>query len=250
MESKTFLRVLIGIIIATIGGCLVTYGWQLRNMEIMAMKGEIIPFEVDPNRSIEIQIGGIHVITTLDQLSEGFNLTRYVNLGFDYPFQIRLKERKFLTSIEIRNMDGEIVAKIVDNQWVVNSNPVIARDRNYNAYAFEVIDSDLIPVIQVVFTAHNKMYLGGLFYVPNGRMLVTPNVTIFGPSSEDISENIERIFVYPSEQHLGEMVNQPRPIMESEKLIFIGVILSILGTVFSSGSWIQGKRKKAKQRTK
>lgn len=150
--------------------------FQLRDMELRVMKGELIPFDVNPQKPIEIQIGGIHVITTVDELSEGFNLSRYVNLGFEYPFQIELKDGKFLTSVKIWNADGEMIAKIVDNQWVVNDNTIITRGRNYNAYAFEVIDSDLVPVIQVVFAPENKMYLGGLFYVPTGECLSHPTV--------------------------------------------------------------------------
>lgn len=249
MKMKVAL-IAFGIVLVALGTILITYGFELRDMELRVMKGELIPFEVDPQKPIEIQVGGIHVITTIDELSEGFNLTRYVNLGFEYPFQIELKDGKFLTSVEIRNADGEMIAKIVDNQWVVNENKVIARDRNYNAYAFEVIDSDLVPVIQVFFTPQNKMYLGGLFYVPTGRMLVTPNSTILNPSSDDIKENIQPIFLYPSEEHLGAMVNQPPAITRSTWTIFTGAVLFFLGSLISSGSVIQKKRKKTKRRTK
>jgi len=233
-------------IIGVIGVFLISYGFYLRGIEIAIMKGEIIPFKVDPNENIEVQIGGIHVITTIDKLSEGFNLTRYVNLGFDYPFQIKLQNGKFLISTVVRNEEGEIIAKIVDNNWVVNENRIIARDRNYNSYAFEVINSDLIPVIQIVFYPQNKMYLGGLFYVPSGRMLLTPETTIFNPSSSDVAEENQKIFVYPSEQNLGLMVNESLQITNSIWLIIVGFILSILGAIVFSNTIIQKKRKRTK----
>jgi len=251
MEMKAVLMVTFGIVLVAIGTILIAHGFQLRDLELRVMKGELIPFEVDSQKPIEIQIGGIHVIATLDELGKGFNLSQYVYWeGFDYPFKIVLKEGSFLISVTIYNANGEIVAKIVDNQWVVNENKIIARDRNYNAYAFEVIDSDLVPVVQVVFSPQNKMYLGGLFYGPTGRMFVTPNVTIFNPSSDDIKQSIQPIFLYPSEEHLGAMVNQPPAITKSTWVISTGAVLFILGSVISSGSLIQEKRKKTKRRIK
>ncbi len=232
--------------IGIIGAFLISYGFYLRRNEIGVMKGEIIPFNVDPNENIEVQIGGIHVITTFDRLSEGFNLTKHVNLGFDYPFQIKLQNGKFLISTVIRNEDGEIIAKIVNNNWVVNDNHIIARDRNYNSFAFEVIDSDLNPVIQVIFSPSNKMYLGGLYYVPSGRMLLTPEATIFNPSSSQIAEETQPIFVYPSAQNLGSMVNGIPRITSSIWVISIGLALSILGAIVFSNAIIQKKRERTR----
>jgi len=80
-----------------------------------------------------------------------------------------------LISTEIKNENGETIAKIADNHWVVNTNAVIASDRNYNAYAFEVINSDLIPVLQVVLQDQNRIYIGGFFCFENTTLLVTPN---------------------------------------------------------------------------
>jgi hypothetical protein len=230
--------------IGVVGVFLIGYGWHLRGIEIGIMKGEILPFNVDPNEDIEVQVGGVHVVTTFDGLSEGFNLTRYVYLGFDYPFQIKFQNGKFLISTVIRNEEGEIIAKIANNSWVVNDNHIIARDRNYNSFAFEVIDSDLNPVIQVIFSPNNKMYLGGLYYVPSGRMLLTPEATILNPSSSQIAEKTQPIFVYPSEKNLGLMVNGIPWITTSLWVIAIGFSLSILGAIVFSNAVIQKKRKR------
>ncbi len=233
--------IMIGIMLTVSGPIFVREGFRLRDMELKAMKGEIIPFEIDPQEPIEVHIGGFHVILTMDELEEGFNLRRYISLGFDYPFKIVLEERKFLTSVEIPNANGQMIAKIVDNQWVVHENKVIARDRNYNAYAFEVINSDLVPVIQVVYTPENKMYLGGFFYVPNGTMLVTPNATIINPLDMDTSEHIEPIFKYPSDEHLGEMVMMEVPksfietifgVRKSNWYIYGGAMVTAMGATF------------------
>jgi hypothetical protein len=249
VETREVLIIIVGLL-GVPSAILIPYGFHLMGMEIREMKGELIPFEVDPQKPIEVQIGGFHVHTTMDKLSEGFNLSRYVNLeGYNYPFRIELKDGRFLASVEVLNANGEVVARIVDNQWVVNENTVIARDRNYNAYAFEVIDSNLVPVIQVIFAPQNKMYLGGLFYTPTSSILFTPNVTIIGPSSDDISEHIQPIFRYPSEEYLGVMVDQPAPINRSIWFISVGVSLLILCSLLSSGLLIQEKRRRTKRKT-
>lgn len=235
------LAILFGLVFITTGPILIAYGLQLADAEAKAMIGEVLPFEIDSQRPIEIQVGGFHVIMTLDQLSAGFNLSRYVNLGFNYPFQIRLQDRKFLVSVDILNVKGETVAKIVDNQWSVNTNPVIAHDRNYNSYAFEVIDSDLVPVIQVIFYPNNKMYLGGLIYGPNNTtLLMFDDTTIINPSPENITQNRNPMFQYPSGQHLGEIVGKsPYEVPRASTIvIIIGVVLTALGIVLTAYSTI------------
>ena len=197
------------------------------------MIGKLLPFGIDSQKPIEIQCGGFHIHMTLDQLSKGFNMSRYFNLvGFDYPFHITLKDQRFLVSVDIINTNGETIAKIVNNHWAVNNNPVIAYDRNYNSYAFEVINSDLVPTIQVVFKPQNKMYLGGFFFSPNWAVLLLPNDTsIINPSPADLNESLPRIFKYPSKEHLGEMVEPiPYQISRASTQVFnLGVVLTVVG---------------------
>jgi hypothetical protein len=233
MKSVATLALFFGVVFTIIGPLAISYSWHLADVESRAMIGELLPFGIDSHKSIEIQCGGFHVNMTLDQLSEGFNLSRYVTLvGFDYPFRITLKDLSFLVSVDMRNTDGEIIAKIVENQWAVNDNHVIAYDRNYNSYAFEVISSDLVPVIQVVFKPQNKMYLGGFFFSPNWTVLLLPNNTsIINPSLTGLNKSLPRIFKYPSQEHLGEMV-EPIPYQVSRastQAFNLGVVLTAIG---------------------
>jgi len=239
--------ILLGVVSAAMGVYLIPYGFQLADMETRAMKGELLPFEIDPQKPIEIQIGGIHVITDMNGLSEGFNLRQIIDLGFDYPFQIKLKDRKLLFSVDIRNANNETIATIAENQWGVKNDNTIAHDRNYNSYALEVIDSHLLPVIQIIFNPENKLYVGGLFYVSNGIMLATNDTTIFNPSPADINGSLPRIFNYPSEQHLGEMVVKStyQVSRASSQVIIIGVILTALGVfLVPYGFTISEKRRR------
>lgn len=242
MKTIAILALFFGVMFTIVGPLTISYSWQLADMESRAMIGELLPFGIDSQKPVEIQCGGVTVGITLDQLSEGFDLSRYVNLvGFDYPFHVALKDQRFLVSVDVKNANGETVAKIVDNQWSVNNNNVIAYDRNYNSYAFEAIDSDLVPVIQVVFKPQNRMYLGGFFYSPNWTVLLLPNNTsVINPSLTDLNESLPRIFKYPSEENLGKMVEPiPYQVSRASTQVFnlgvvltaVGIPLSIYGTV-------------------
>lgn len=252
MRTITILALFLGLLFLTTGPIFVGYGLILADDETKAMTGELLPFGIDSQKPIEIQCGGFHLVMTLDQLTEGFNLSRYISLvGFDYPFHITLKDQRFLVSADLKNANGETVAKIADNQWSVNYNNVIAYDRNYNSYAFEVIDSDLVPAIQVVFKPQNKMYLGGFFYSPNWTVLLLPNNTsVINPSLTDLNESLPRIFKYPSKDHLGETVVKstyevPRA---SSRVITLGAVFVVLGIpVTIYGEYLREKPRRHRQ---
>ena len=143
--------------------------------------------------------------TNIDELKEGINLRRYFNFGFDYPVEIDIIDNKLYVSTLIMNENNETVAIIKDNNWTVNDNEIVARDRNYNEYAFEVIDANLIPRIQVILRPQNMIYIGGYFYTVNGTLLAIPGISIVNPSPESLDEYIPPIFLYPSDENLGKM---------------------------------------------
>jgi hypothetical protein len=216
------------------------------------MTGELLPFGIDSQQPVEIQCGGFNVQLTIDQLGEGFNLSRYFTVvGFEYPFHVTLKDQRFLFSVDIEDAKGETVAKIVGNQWAVNNDPIIAYDRNYNSYAFEVIDSNQIPVIQVAFKPQNRVYIGGFFFSPNWTVLLLPNNTsVINPSLTDANSSLPRLFKYPSKDYLGEMVVKstyevPRV---SSRVIILGVVFLALGiTITVYGEYLREKPRRRRQ---
>lgn len=252
MRTITILALSCGLLFLTTGPVLIGYGLILADDETKAMTGELLPFGIDSQQPIEIQCGGFHVYMTLDQLSEGFNLSHYITLvGFDYPFHIALRNQKFLVSVDIVNAKGETVAKIAENDGSVNNDPIIAYDKNYNSYSFEVIDSDLVPVIQVVFKPLNRMYLGGFFYSPNMTvLLLSNNTSILNPSLTDLNSSLPRLFKYPSKDHLGETVVKgtyevPRA---SLRIITLGMVFVALGipiTIY--GEYLREKPRRRRQ---
>ena len=202
--------IVLGVILGIIGiigtSIIVRYGWELRKKELETMKGELKPPLIDFNKPFEVQLGGVHYITSIDELSTGINLRRALDLGYDYPFKIEFKDNKLFISAEIKDENLETIAIIEKNQWTVNENDIIARDRNYNDYAFEVIDAKLRPRLQVIVKEQNKIYIGGYFYSVKGTFLAVNGSTYINYPPESIKEYIQRIFEYPSETNLHKMV--------------------------------------------
>jgi len=199
--------IIVEILFIVASAYLVPWGFQLRTKEIEAMTGKLASPEIDFQKPFEIILGNNIILQTISQLDEGIDLNKYINIGYDYPIQIKFKGNKLLITAEIKNQEGITIAKIVDNNWVVNENKMIAWDRNYNEYAFEVLDSNLIPVLQIVVKEQNKIYVGGLFYTSTGKIVISQKIgIIINPSEADLSKYITPIFKYPSNENLGKMV--------------------------------------------
>jgi len=226
------LIITLGVLFGALSIFLIPYGFDLRNKEIQALSGELITPKVDFQRQFEVNIGSNILVSEVNALSQGINLRRFIDFGYDYPIQIRFKDGRLLISAEIKNQNGETIAKIKDNQWTVNNNKIIARDRNYNSYAFEVVDSELRPVLQVVVQDQNKIYIGGLFYTPNGTVLATPNGLFINPSDSQITDNIQPIFRYPSDKYLGQMIRFQRQDFLQTPLGIAAVIYGVATVVF------------------
>jgi len=244
--KKAWYVILLGVICGGSAVYLLPSGFQLADREVKMMKGELIPFKVDLEKEFELKLGSVTFVYDLNQLNYGINIRDIIDFGFDYPFSAKLKDETLLVSAETKTVEGEIITKIVDNQWVVNTNPVIASDRNYNSYAFEVIDSDQIPALQVKLEPQNQIYIGGLFHLPdNWTLLVTPEGMSYNPTVAEISEHNQTLFKYPSDQHLGEMKNDDIYVVRNSQIIIaLGVISSILGLfLIPYGFWALEKGK-------
>lgn len=185
------------------------------------LAGQFATPQIDYQKLFKLYLGSNVFIYNLSQLSDGINLRDIIDLGFDYPFRIRFDEGKLLISAEVRNQAGDLVAKITDNEWAVNSDPKIAHDKNFNEYAFEVIDSNSIPVLQVSIRNFNEIHVGGFFYVSNGKLLVGSQAMIFNPSDSEIKEELRPMFKYPS-------YDLPFAILALSLIAFLGALGAVL----------------------
>jgi hypothetical protein len=104
----------------------------------------------------------------------------------------------------------------MDNEWKsVNPDSLDIWDRNYNSYAFEVIDSNKIPVLQVIMGHENELLIGGSFYNQGIPIFATLTNGFSFISDWNISSRMwqefrdSTIFKYPSVSHLGEIKSLP-----------------------------------------
>jgi len=167
----------------------------------------------------------------------------HLNLTID-QFQIQFIDDKLSVSANIRNSDNVTIARIVNNEWkTVDPSTLLFWDRNYNAYAFEIIGSNDIPTLQVIMVGSNKIQIGGLFYTRTGRIYIQPMergaVLWKNPTDQQLEDaDILRIFKYPAltnPDNLGKIVdpNYPSsdPLAESTLIMVFGFVLASLGTI-------------------
>lgn len=177
-KRKAVIVLIISLLLTVIGGILTPIEWDSREKTISAMNGELIPFPIDPSKPFNLYLsGGFPIPLSSDDIKNGFNLAQFlysVNLSYN-QFSIRFNDSKMCVSAVITNPNNQTIAIIHDNNWqTVNPDTLLFLDRNYNAYAFEIIGSNGIPTIQVVIRGANEIQIGGLFYTRTGRLDIAP----------------------------------------------------------------------------
>jgi hypothetical protein len=193
-------------------------------------------------------------------LASGFNLNTIFpfNLSLiDDQLQIQFINNKLSVSAIIKNLNNETIAQIINNEWkTVNPNTLLFWDRNYNAYAFEIIGSDNVPTLQVIMVGPNKIQIGGLFYTQTGRIYIQPlgqdAVLWKNPTDQQLKDaNIPRIFYYPAltdQSNLGKMVNptypSSNPLLESTAMFVLGIIVTAVGAIIGPIGYEKYKRSK------
>jgi hypothetical protein len=156
----------------------------------------------------------------------GYNLDDLIPILKECEFSVESISGQIKVSIIIRDANGNVVAEIIRNEWSVAGRPV-SWDRNYNQDSLEVKDNRGKVVLQVtalpdiiILQANWFKKNGHKAYAiqSNGRggrpkegyamfILDSPPEQF---SSDDPRLEIEPMFQYPSETHLGELLNAPR----------------------------------------
>lgn len=116
-------------------------------------------------------------------------------------------------STKIFNSNGSLVAELYRNEWKV-APPPSTWDRNYSDNALEVRDSSGEVVLQVA-AVNDRIRLQAIWWIGKdsaielastgkgkGAALITRP-----PNSNQKLISIQKIFAYPSELHLGEIVH-------------------------------------------
>ena len=131
----------------------------------------------------------------------------------DNSLTIVIDKDQVKISTLIRDKLGSAVAELINNEWKVNINNTF--DRNYSKDALEVKDNAGNIVLQVK-VLKDRIQFQGKFYDNQGNgVALGKHDSGQGGVIEKTEANhphlelkIEPIFLYPSENHLGELVQE------------------------------------------
>jgi hypothetical protein len=141
--------------------------------------------------------------------AEGVPLFRF---AADSELTIELIDGALKVSTRLKDQSAALVAELNRNEWRV-APPPRTWDRNYTQDALEVINPQGRVALQVKVLA-NRIQLQGEWWSDSthGMRLVkspdgnTGQIVIFGTNARpENTTQIVRMFVYPSEFHLGEL---------------------------------------------
>jgi large-conductance mechanosensitive channel len=251
ITKKRFFRLLVIGIILGVFSSVFLYGSgnisqdasQNRQNVLMAQKGEVLPFKMNMTSDVTLYLGNNKEVTSAEALVQGVNLANFLYLNGNFPFQIGFSDDKMSVSANITDSNNQLVATIRNNVWKSDSpnSPQIG-DRNYNNYAFEVIDNNNITIFNVRVVGSNEIQIGGLFNLGGTQTLVSDNGggILGSPSQQNITQLLTPLFKYPSSNYLGELVNptylRSLPTDTSDAMIFEASILTIIGFVLAGVS--------------
>ncbi len=250
----------IGSIITVLGGLTITVGLESRQNAILALDGELNPFPIDTSKPFVVQLGKTEgneltdISFTSEQLANGIDMNHVFPAasGVGAPFlmnqlKITFSDNKLGISTVIKDSDNRTIAEIINNEWkTVNPDTLMFWDRNYNAYAFEIIDCDNIPTFQVLIVGSNRIQIGGLFYTAHGTLYFEPRddgcLLHINQTIADLQNaKIQTLMKHPAltnPENLGKMTEayypSSNPLSESIWILFTGVVLAIIGPILFS----------------
>lgn len=181
---------------------LVPSGFNILQKSKPLLHGAFETVTVDPNKNFTVKVGTNSFVTDYRTLIKGFDMRRFVNYGHEYPIKIEVEKGKLFISAWITDKEGRMVAQLIDNEWRINPNNFY--DRNFSNNAFEVIDNNKMPILQVVVKSGNEIDIGGIFYYPGGKIAITSKAFIVNPLDDNaLKKEMRTIFKYPSNKFLG-----------------------------------------------
>ncbi len=132
--------------------------------------------------------------------------TTVLQIGDSPIVQATVRDRKVLVTTRLyagpRSQPVEVKENtftLIDSTW----------DRNYNDSAFEIVNADLLPVLQIVYTTPHNVAVYGIFAAGTLNAVANSNGLRTGPrppAKEDWP--IKRIFQYPSRKYLGKELGE------------------------------------------
>ncbi len=164
--------------------------------------------QINENDKVYIIIGGNKFSHTVKALKE--KSAKLFSFAGRDPFSISLdKDNRMLFSIEVYDIEGNLIAEIENNNWRPNKN--FTGKFNYDDRGFEVIDNKGNVAINFTVSESNKIIIQGIFQFKeigkiflcgnNGfNILDMTNIQNFNQEIDGI--NIAKIFRYTGKNWL------------------------------------------------
>jgi hypothetical protein len=115
----------------------------------------------------------------------------------DTELSVKMKDRKAVITTQIRDKDGSIIGKIIDNEWFVVSNPSVVLDKNFNNNSLEILNSKGDVIFQVRIIG-NRVQIAGYFFRKDGSNAIT-----LLPWLHESDKIDKTLFKYPSSKYQG-----------------------------------------------
>lgn len=91
--------------------------------------------------------------------------------GPNIAFSLRRTEEGLLVSAIIHNLDGRVIARVIENNWVMYDGQYLLR--NFDEHAIEMVDAYDVPVFQVEYVTPTSVRIGGVFRVESKNIADT-----------------------------------------------------------------------------
>jgi hypothetical protein len=253
-----------GIVLIVIGPIITSNGYSDQQNAVGATSGQLTFPKIDTSKPVFVELGGAGNNYSFQELQNGIDLTKLIcfqnedNRTVQFPITVTFgDDGQVLVSARILDSKNNTIARIIDNEWKTSSDNMEVWDRNYNSYAFEVRDSNGIPVLQVVIGTQNEIMLGVSLYNQGIPLFsyVTTGINYFSdfPTAEELKAvRNATIFQYPSSSHLGQMrdiaipdfnsphqmtnahLSEENPLLISSLEIWGGVVITVIGLIITT----------------
>lgn len=260
----------IGVVLDNYGNNLVSEGQQEKEKILSAYRGTLTPaYTINLSQPFMVSIGTISTNYTADELTNGVDLTNFIHIEVhqkivSFPVRFAFEGNIIHIYAEIKDENNETIGRVTDNDWwaATPQNTPSVWDRNYNAYAFELIDGNKIPVLQISMGQQNRIDIGfSLFSQGLSCYFGITMGAFFGQISDEDLQQIRSstLFVYPSSDHIGELKDSTGyptnnvlagvngKIQIGNNLVITGKILSVLFGISVAGLLLDVLRKRGKE---
>ena len=158
-----------------------------------------------------VACGGVNAILNKEKLIKGYNLSELIK-GIRIPVKLYLGKKGILIDAKVYGKkEHAVVAVIKKNKW---KDLPPEYDLNFSVNAFEIIDDNDKPLLQVQIKSGDEIHVGGCFYQGKNKISITPErINLYVNECEG-----EKIFKYPSSKYLGQLATRENVDNEENRL--------------------------------